>query len=233
MKENHNARVPLYEQVVKTIQDQIVTGMYRKGDLLPSEAQMIESMKVSRITIRKALAILAETGFVETTKGRGSEVILDMEDVLSHEKLSEELVKYETICMESTQVRYMLEPEIARMAAECATEEQIRHLRECQNHSNEKGLMNEFHRELALIVGNQELTDIVEHLIHNEETKMPRGILAPERQESMQKKLKGQHQRILQAIEERNGEFAYFYMKEHTMFVRKMYEMYFEKMNHR
>ena len=231
MKEKHNARTPLYEQVVKTIQDQILTGRYKKGDLLPSETQMIESMNVSRITIRKALAILAETGLVETTKGRGSEVIFDMEDMLSHDKPSEELIKYETICMESTQVRCMLEPEIARLAAECATEDQISNLRECQNRFNEKGMMNDFHRKLVLIVGNQELTEIIEQLIHNEETKMPRGILAPERQESIRRKLRAQHQRIFQAIEERNGEFAYFYMKEHSMFVRKMYEEYFEKMN--
>ena len=34
---NTNPQMPLYEQVVKTIERQIMSGVYRKGDLLPSE----------------------------------------------------------------------------------------------------------------------------------------------------------------------------------------------------
>ena len=48
-------QTPLYEQVVKMVKDQIVSGVYTKGDLLPSEKEMIDNFGVSRITVRKAL----------------------------------------------------------------------------------------------------------------------------------------------------------------------------------
>lgn len=34
-------QTPLYEQVVKMVKDQIVSGVYTKGDLLPSEKEML------------------------------------------------------------------------------------------------------------------------------------------------------------------------------------------------
>ena len=79
-------QTPLYEQVVKMVKDQIVSGVYTKGDLLPSEKEMIDNFGVSRITVRKALSILSDMGYIRTEKGRGSEVILDVEDLLSRGK---------------------------------------------------------------------------------------------------------------------------------------------------
>ena len=55
-------QTPLYEQVVKMVKDQIVSGVYSKGDLLPSEKEMIDNLGVSRITVRKALSILSLRG---------------------------------------------------------------------------------------------------------------------------------------------------------------------------
>ena len=66
-------QTPLYEQVVKMVKDQIVSGVYSKGDLLPSEKEMIDNLGVSRITVRKALSILSDMGYIRTEKGRGSE----------------------------------------------------------------------------------------------------------------------------------------------------------------
>ena len=36
----------------------IVQGIYKKGDLLPSEKELIEMTGVSRITVREALRLL-------------------------------------------------------------------------------------------------------------------------------------------------------------------------------
>ena len=93
-------QTPLYEQVVKMVKDQIVSGVYTKGDLLPSEKEMIDNFGVSRITVRKALSILSDMGYIRTEKGRGSEVILDVEDLLSRGKFSEEMTAYRRLCMD-------------------------------------------------------------------------------------------------------------------------------------
>ena len=64
-------RPKLYEQVVEQIKNMIVQGIYKKGDLLPSEKELIEMTGVSRITVREALRLLNEAGVIETHKGKG------------------------------------------------------------------------------------------------------------------------------------------------------------------
>lgn len=70
-------RPKLYEQVVEQIKNMIVQGIYKKGDLLPSEKELIEMTGVSRITVREALRLLNEAGVIETHKGKGSFVVVD------------------------------------------------------------------------------------------------------------------------------------------------------------
>lgn len=222
-------QTPLYEQVVKAIKDQIVSGVYKKGDLLPSEKELIDDLGVSRITVRKAMSILAEMGYIKTEKGRGSEVILDVEDMLSHNKFAGELREYQRLCMETTQIRLMLEPEIARQVAIKATDEQLASLRIWENQIRIENPTNGFHMALAEILGNQELVEVLQQLIAVEESKAPKDMIPPERQEKTAQILCSQHQRILRAIESRDGEFAYFYMKEHEKYIEKMYEDYFRR----
>ena len=119
----------LYKRVVKDLKSQIVSGVYRKGELLPSEKELIESFGVSRITIRKALATLADMGFIQTSKGRGSEVLFSVEDSGESDEFGEALEEYKNNFMASTQVRMMLEPEVARQVALTATEDKIEYLK--------------------------------------------------------------------------------------------------------
>ena len=67
----------LYEQVMDQIREMIVTGVYQKGDMLPSEKELMQLTGVSRITVREALRMLAEVGIIETRQGKGSFVAVD------------------------------------------------------------------------------------------------------------------------------------------------------------
>ena len=67
----------LYEQVVEQIKEMIAQGIYQKGDMLPSEKELMQMTGVSRITVREALKTLAEVGIIETRKGKGSFVLVD------------------------------------------------------------------------------------------------------------------------------------------------------------
>ena len=73
--------VKLYTQVLEQVKSMIAQGVYKKGDLLPSEKEIIEMMGVSRITVRKALKILSEAGVIETRKGKGSFVAVDASEL--------------------------------------------------------------------------------------------------------------------------------------------------------
>jgi GntR family transcriptional regulator len=64
--------VPLYHQVKTLILSRIETGQWRPGDRLPSEDELSERFKVSKITVRQALRELAQLGHIRREQGRGT-----------------------------------------------------------------------------------------------------------------------------------------------------------------
>lgn len=227
MKQNSEKTV-LYKRVVKELKSQIVSGIYKKGELLPSEKELIESFGVSRITIRKALAVLADMGFIKTSKGRGSEVLFSIEDREESDEFGEALEEYKKNFMSSTQIRLMLEPEVARQVALTATEEKIEYLKKSIKGEGKVKDTADFHIALASLLGNKALMDIMNMLFELEGEKAPLDIIQPDKYEKTEKILERQHRNILCAIEEGDGEFAYFYMKEHTKYIAQIYGEYFE-----
>lgn len=45
----------LHEQVFEQIKNMVKEGIYKKGDFLPSENELVEMLGVSRVTVRQAL----------------------------------------------------------------------------------------------------------------------------------------------------------------------------------
>ncbi|WP_439595999.1 GntR family transcriptional regulator [Falsiroseomonas sp.] len=68
-------RPPLYAQIEGQLRDAIAEGHYAIGTLLPTEAELCESLQVSRHTIREALRRLVEAGLVERRQGAGTMVV--------------------------------------------------------------------------------------------------------------------------------------------------------------
>jgi len=69
---NVDAGVPLHRQLFLVLHDEIARGALAAGDGLPTEQSMCEQFGVSRITVRRALADLAEAGLIERRHGVGS-----------------------------------------------------------------------------------------------------------------------------------------------------------------
>ncbi|WP_407891402.1 GntR family transcriptional regulator [Lacticaseibacillus sp. N501-2] len=66
------AVTPLYEQIRNEIRQAILDGTLKRGEQLPSESDLGVHYQVSRITIRKALTLLADEGLVIRRQGKGS-----------------------------------------------------------------------------------------------------------------------------------------------------------------
>lgn len=66
------SRPPLYQIVVKTLQSEIVRGIYPVGTRLPSEAELVERFGISRQTVRSAIRTLREAGLVRPHQGLGT-----------------------------------------------------------------------------------------------------------------------------------------------------------------
>lgn len=57
----------------------IMTGKFKKGDVLPSRKQLAEEYNVAEITIRTAIQMLALNSIVITSQGKGTVVTFDMQ----------------------------------------------------------------------------------------------------------------------------------------------------------
>jgi GntR family transcriptional regulator len=62
---------PLYEQVADALRAEIRQGRYRPGDKLPSERELSETFKVSKVTARQAIVQLRAEGLVTSRVGYG------------------------------------------------------------------------------------------------------------------------------------------------------------------
>lgn len=73
--------VPLYEQIYNDIFNCIKSGTLKPNDRVPSEKELADQYKVSRITSKKALEKLAQTGVIERIRGKGSFVATSLPDL--------------------------------------------------------------------------------------------------------------------------------------------------------
>lgn len=75
--------VPLYYHVMESLLEKISSGYFSVGDSIPTEAELQETYKVSRITIRRAIQELVQDGHLTKQQGKGTFV--------SKKKASQEL----------------------------------------------------------------------------------------------------------------------------------------------
>jgi GntR family transcriptional regulator len=73
--------VPLYHQVFVAVRDDILSGRYPAGSVMPPEHEVASTFKVSRITAKRALNELAARGLVRRERGRGTIVVFRPETV--------------------------------------------------------------------------------------------------------------------------------------------------------
>ena len=69
---NRSSFVPLYYQLQELLKEQIESGIWAPGELLPSEPQLARGLSVSRVVVRQALAILEDDRQIVRIRGRGT-----------------------------------------------------------------------------------------------------------------------------------------------------------------
>lgn len=120
----------LYEQIVGQIEQRILAGELKAGDQLPSEHELAKQFAVSRTAVREAIKALREKRLVEIRPGRGTFIINRTPDAMRHSLGL--LMKFGSMNGFSNlvEVREILEPEIAALAATRITDEYITAMRE-------------------------------------------------------------------------------------------------------
>jgi GntR family transcriptional regulator len=67
--------IPRYLWVYNSLKNQIETEDYKVGDFMPPEPELQKTFHVSRTTVRKAVEMLAQQGFVYIRQGKGTQVM--------------------------------------------------------------------------------------------------------------------------------------------------------------
>jgi len=76
MEIQQNSPIPLYVQIKEQLEFQIRDGVYPIGSRLPSERELAQIFKVSRMTARQALQFMAQEGIVDSSTGKGTYVLM-------------------------------------------------------------------------------------------------------------------------------------------------------------
>lgn len=66
---------PAYVRVYNTLKTLILEEEYKTGQVLPTEPMLEKQFGVSRTTVRKAIGMLSQEGYVRAMQGRGTEVL--------------------------------------------------------------------------------------------------------------------------------------------------------------
>ncbi|MBC8191017.1 MAG: GntR family transcriptional regulator [Candidatus Marinimicrobia bacterium] len=80
---------PIYEQVVRQIQKQIIAGTLPPGYALPSIRRLAVDLQISVITTKRAYDELERDGFINTVGGKGSFVAEQSQELLTEKKMRE------------------------------------------------------------------------------------------------------------------------------------------------
>jgi GntR family transcriptional regulator, transcriptional repressor for pyruvate dehydrogenase complex len=215
----------LYEQIVQQVEESIHKGAMKPGDQLPPERELAQQFGVSRTAVREAVKALREKGLVEAYPGRGT-FITDGTSYSMRQSLDRMLrVGQAEGSGFLAEVREILEPEIAGMAATRADaedlvsmREQIRTMDEARKDPDafiEADL--DFHLTLAEAAANPIILSLIDSIV---------GLLREQRMSIFQVEggpERGQyhHKKILEAIEHKDPAGAREAMKAHLRQVRE------------
>lgn len=160
------------EATTRRIKEQIADGRLQPGQRLPSEMKLAAEFGVSRSSLREAIRGLLQARVLEVRRGDGTYV-----SSLEPEHLLGDLNSVFTLTQDSAilqlfEVRRLLAPATAALAALRATDEQLDDMKQTLDAMSEAQLVEElitfdhdFHNKIATCTGNTILSRLLEAMV--------------------------------------------------------------------
>ena len=218
-------RSRLYEQIVQQIEESILKGTLKTGDQLPAERELAQQFGVSRTAVREAIKALGEKGLVEAYSGKGTFITNGTSQAIRQSLDLMIKLGRASGANHLAEVRSILEPEIAALAAARAEQQHLDSMREAVA-TMDASLQDpgpfieadlDFHLALAEAAANPlilSLLDSIVGLLREQRIRIFDVDGGPQRGQS-------HHKRILEAIEQRDPEKARDEMRAHMVQVRE------------
>lgn len=208
----------IHEEVFSQIRELIKEGRFKAGDQLPSERELAETFRVSRTSVREALRALESQGLIVSRTGMGNFVAdLPVESLVG--PLARMLIDEKKALADVFEMRKLIEPHIAALAAARATARDVAQLKRIvakQTEAVSRGETGvdadaELHLSIGRATQNQALQKLISGLME---------LLSPSREESLQTPERRQasidaHRRIIHAIEKHDETRARSAMLHH------------------
>jgi GntR family transcriptional repressor for pyruvate dehydrogenase complex len=215
----------LYEQIVQQIEESILKGELNEGSQLPAERDLAKQFGVSRTAVREAIKALQEKGLVDAFPGRGTFVTNGTSN--SMRRSLDRIIKSGEPdgLAYLVEVREILEPEIAALAAVRATEQDITAMREALDVMDNAGRDSDafieadldFHLALAEAAANPIVLSLIDSIVGLLREQRLRIFRIPGGPECGQ----DHHKRILEAIQRHDPHEARVAMQAHLSQVRE------------
>lgn len=210
----------LSERVAEDIRQMILTRNLQPGDKLLNEIEMTHSLNVSRSTLREAIKTLVSQNILEVHRGRGT--FVSNQVGVAKDPLGISFMEEEDLITYFFEVRLMIEPQMAEMAALrgnqedhdkiYAAYEQVKRLIKASENHTEADI--DFHNEIAQATHNPILQRIVPIINDGIVGGYKRTKDNPESAEVVLE----QHRLIMTAIKERNSKKARKAMEAHILY---------------
>ena len=230
MSQEPIVRRKLYQEVQERLVQRLNAGEWSPGDQLPSERELMEFYGVGRVAVREALQELARSGIVEISHGERARVVVPTASLLIQQiaEGTRHLLRMQPeMLAHLKEARLFLETGMVRLAAQRATDEDVQLLRE-RWHTHQDALQDldhfiegdmQFHREIARISGNPIFPAIVEAMFGWANEHYRFIVRAP----GVEALTLAEHERIVQAIEQRDPDAAEQAMRDHLTRVSEQY----------
>jgi GntR family transcriptional repressor for pyruvate dehydrogenase complex len=209
------------EEVAKQLKESILLGNFNTGDKLPAERDLAEDFQVSRVAIREALRKLENSGFIVTRQGvTGGAYVTDLTFEYLVSAFLDLFLADKISISELRQVRLIIEPEVAQLAAARITPEyaqRLKHSLEVEelpisSLSEDMERKQKVHIILAEMSGNRILEALVRSLMG-----LTRRAVEAAEADPQYMHPAGMHRPIVEAVLAGNAEAAAAAMKKHGM----------------
>jgi len=213
----------LVQEVMNDLSAKIIKGIYKPGEKLPTEPDLMGSQGVSRTVVREAMSRLQAAGFVETRHGVGTFVLATPAQQAPALDFTMVITIRDVLAM--LELRISLETEAAGLAALRRTDEHLGLMRRALD-AFEEGINKgdsaleadlQFHPLIARATGNKYFEDFYRHL---GSATIPRSRLdtsqfSTQSSEIYLQQINLEHEYILDAIKRKDPEVARAGMRMH------------------
>ncbi len=210
-----------HEHVAEEIRRRIGLRLVRAGESLPSDREMAQEFGVGRATVQAAIRLLEAERLVVTRRGRhGGTFVLSLEeDELARDYLVARLRRNEQAIREALELRDIVEPHAAALAATRRTEAELEGLRHAaeqaateEDDATFTARDNAFHLAIASASHNAFVHDAIVQvrLILND------VLLSRPASPEWQRRTAVEHAAVLEAIADRDAAAAAEAMRAHA-----------------